>query len=80
MASRNARANMERMAAITFAFQEVRRCFLSAMRVLVLMIGRIMTQEYTKTQIADTETADHTLTLYMSLSRQICLKVFYESG
>ena len=71
---------MARMVAIIFAFQGVQKCFLLAMCILVLMIGRIMTQEYIKTQIADTETAEHTLILSMSLSRQICLKVFYESG
>lgn len=42
------------------------KCFLSAICVLTLMTGRITTQEYTKMQIVDTETTEHTLILFTS--------------
>lgn len=45
----------------------VKMLFVSDVYFGVLMIGKIMTQEYIKTQIADTEIAGHTLILFMNL-------------
>lgn len=63
---RSARANMASAVVITFALQEGAKCYSLVQQYLTWTNGERMTQEYIKTQIADTETTGHTLILFMS--------------
>lgn len=57
---------MAREVVITFALQGDVKCYSLVQQYLAWTNGERMTQEYIKTQIADTETTGHILILFMS--------------